>query len=95
MIHRQIYPEKKKKISVRRSKPLARAVHIDGEEWRWEVTGSRVKILSPLNKYWSIYAGKVATPWTDYQDETLDFKGAVLPSEVKKYIEINLLGRII
>ena len=92
MKHRQIYPNKKKKISVRKSKPLARAVHIGGEEWRWEVSGSKIKILSPTNRYWSIYAGKVADPLSDYQDETLDFKGHVLPSDVKNYIEKNMVG---
>ena len=64
------------------------------EEWRWEVDGSKVKILSPTNRYWSLYAGCVAYPSiypVGCEEVQHDFKGSVLPSEVKNYIEMNLI----
>ena len=88
---RQIYP-KKRKPKQRKSKPLPRKVHINGEEWRWEFVKSKVKILSPSNEYWAVGIDKVSGMGWDVLDRAMDkLYFHLTPATVKKYIEDNIL----
>jgi hypothetical protein len=53
-MHRSICHRERKKPGIRRSIALPRKVHINGLEWRWELTGSKIKILSPAQEFWMI-----------------------------------------
>jgi len=95
---RMVYP-KESTVKQRKSKPLPRKVHINGQEWRWEFSGKGLKVLSPSNRYrvisWSDFHGDA---WPEISGNMLcdcdDCVGlrSVTPSEVKEYIKKNLLA---
>ena len=84
MRHRIIYTKRKEIKNLKRSKPLKRCLHIDGEVWRWEfrkgdpeLWNCHVSILSPENKYFSVYAKEIGYD--------------IVPSIIKQYITDNLI----
>ncbi len=90
---------RKKKPRERRSTPLSRKVHIDGEEWRWE-HGNTLKILAPDQRYWSVSWQDFYGPeryakidWWCICDDCISARNFG-PGDVKRYIEENILGRM-
>ncbi len=87
--YRKIPPNPNKRKKERRSKPLARSVHIEGERWGWEyvenfdhetgINKSKIKIVSPDNRF-----------FMDEIRNTQLYGDVVIPSTVKQFILENL-----
>jgi hypothetical protein len=88
--YRKIPPNPNKRKRERRSVPLERSVHIDGERWGWEyvegfnhedgIDRSKIKVLSPDNKFFV----------KEIKDTQL-YGDVIIPSTVKQFIIDKLL----
>ena len=100
----QTYPREQKKSpgdKRSKSKPLARALHINGAEWRWEVDEPhfRVKIapMSTRELMFVDYADlfgiddpAAKNDWRDYRKYNAH-PSSITPGMVKKYIEDRMM----
>jgi len=92
----RVYPKKKKKKE-RRSRPLKRSVHINGERWGWEYQGryndgvwenERVIIYAPDNRYFEVDINIFEELFTFRYGDYI-YRGShtvITPSKVKNYI---------
>lgn len=67
-----------------------RAVHIDGEEWRWRTNGVHVHIFSPSGSRSSVHCRDLGldTRWSEKYDSAVY---VVTPANVKEYIDNRLV----
>lgn len=72
-----------------------KTIHINQQEWRYEVSRGGVKIRYPENSKSVFIDMSKWTGWSWSELERADYKGypppPVIPSEVKQYIINNLL----
>ena len=88
------FPKERRATRPKKSIALKRKVHINGEEWRWELVRSTLKILSPRQEFYMMGIWRAFEGMTPDDVERGHWKKGfhVTPANIKDFIQKKVIG---